>query len=109
MTRSLITAGAAAAALLGGAAFAQPSTTAPAQPGSGYSAPPVGAVTGTATSTQGVTNTPTTTYSATESGTNASVTIQTVTNGPVPDTPQNRKKYGGPMSRAGRHTAARGN
>ena len=29
--------------------------------------------------------------------------------GPVPDTPQNRARYGGPMSRAGRHTSARGN
>ncbi len=29
--------------------------------------------------------------------------------GPIPDTPQNRARYGGPMSRAGRHTSARGN
>ena len=27
---------------------------------------------------------------------------------PVPDTPENRARYGGPMSRAGRHTAAIG-
>lgn len=33
----------------------------------------------------------------------------TVTNGPVPDNAENRAKYGGPMSHAGRHTAAAGN
>ncbi|WP_091739650.1 UrcA family protein [Phenylobacterium immobile] len=32
-----------------------------------------------------------------------------VTNGPVPDTRQNRAAYGGPLSHAGRSTAARGN
>jgi hypothetical protein len=32
-----------------------------------------------------------------------------VTNGPVPDTPANRAKYGGPMSNAGRHTKPVGN
>jgi hypothetical protein len=39
----------------------------------------------------------------------ASVTTSTVTNGPVPDTAGNRAKYGQPMSRAGKRTAARGN
>ena len=32
-----------------------------------------------------------------------------VSNGPVPDTPANRAKYGKPMSRAGRMTQAAGN
>ncbi|MFL5294905.1 MAG: UrcA family protein [Phenylobacterium sp.] len=32
-----------------------------------------------------------------------------VTAGPVPDTPENRARYGGPMSRAGKRTMARGN
>ena len=32
-----------------------------------------------------------------------------VTNGPVPDTPANRAKYGGPNSRTGRKTAPAGN
>lgn len=40
---------------------------------------------------------------------NASFTTMTVTNGPVPDTAENRAKYGQPMSRAGKRTAARGN
>lgn len=42
-------------------------------------------------------------------GASASVTTSTVTNGPVPDTAENRAKYGQPLSRAGRRTAARGN
>jgi hypothetical protein len=36
-------------------------------------------------------------------------TVQVITNGPVPDTPENRARYGGPMSRAGRHTTPAGN
>lgn len=39
----------------------------------------------------------------------ATVTTTTVTNGPVADTPENRAKYGAPMSRAGKRTAAKGN
>jgi UrcA family protein len=47
--------------------------------------------------------------SADTAGAPASYTTQTVTNGPVPDTPTNRARFGGPMSNAGKHTAARGN
>jgi UrcA family protein len=39
----------------------------------------------------------------------ATYTVTTLTNGPVPDTPDNRSKYGGPMSRAGIRTAPAGN
>lgn len=39
----------------------------------------------------------------------ATFTTTTVTNGPVADTPQNRARYGGPMSRAGKRTAPQGN
>ncbi|MES2896462.1 MAG: hypothetical protein V4759_10555 [Pseudomonadota bacterium] len=39
----------------------------------------------------------------------ATVTTTLVTNGPVADTPENRAKYGQPLSRAGKRTAARGN
>lgn len=39
----------------------------------------------------------------------ASATPQMTTNGPVPDTPENRRAFGGPMSRAGRHSAPAGN
>jgi len=37
------------------------------------------------------------------------VRTSVVTNGPVPDTPENRSRFGGPMSRAGRATAPVGN
>jgi UrcA family protein len=54
--------------------------------------------------------------SATESGSFASTTVPdatytmtTVTNGPVPDTAQNRARFGGPMSNGGRRTAPVGN
>jgi UrcA family protein len=39
----------------------------------------------------------------------ATVVTQTVTNGPVPDTPQNRTRFGGPISNGGRRTAPAGN
>lgn len=39
----------------------------------------------------------------------ASVTTSTVTNGPVPDTAENRARYGQPMSNAGKRTKATGN
>ncbi|MDB5494656.1 MAG: UrcA family protein [Phenylobacterium sp.] len=46
---------------------------------------------------------------ATSYGQAASYTTETITNGPVPDTPANRARFGGPMSHAGKHTAAAGN
>lgn len=39
----------------------------------------------------------------------ASVTVQTLTNGPIPDTAENRRKYGAPLSRAGKRSAPAGN
>jgi len=45
---------------------------------------------------------------ATDAGTPASATVQTVSNGPVPDTPEMRAKYK-PLSHAGRHTKPVGN
>ena len=50
-----------------------------------------------------------TTPAATSTSADASFTTMTVTNGPVPDTAENRAKYGQPLSRAGKRTAARGN
>lgn len=37
-----------------------------------------------------------------------SYTVRTVTNGPVPDTPESRARYGGPLSHAGARTAPAG-
>lgn len=39
----------------------------------------------------------------------ASAGTDVVSNGPVPDTPENRAKYGQPLSHAGRMTRAKGN
>jgi hypothetical protein len=47
--------------------------------------------------------------SATTYGQGASVTATTTTNGPIPDTPENRQKYGQPLSHAGKRSAAKGN
>jgi UrcA family protein len=52
------------------------------------------------------------TYSAPASATepaSTTYTTSTVTNGPVADTPENRARYGGPTSNAGKRTAPRGN
>lgn len=114
----------AVSALMTGAAYAQ--TGASTQPGTGAttdqsvpsqtassSTDTTGAVNGsvtndtttsTDTSTAGVTATSATTY-----GQGASVTTTTTTNGPVADTPENRAKYGQPMSHAGKRTAPKGN
>lgn len=48
-------------------------------------------------------------YAAQASTTEPSVTVTTVTNGPIADTPENRARYGAPMSHAGKRTAPRGN
>ena len=127
----------AAVALLGGAAYAQqPQPPAAPTPGSvtgdwnGAHAPsddkqyqekvrvPVGeappasadalppAPTVSATST---TEAPAAPAASTDVSATSTFTNMTVTNGPVPDTAENRAKYGQPMSRAGKRTAARGN
>lgn len=117
MKLKIILTAAAASALMSGVAFAQatdqapgapvnpptsaapaPSTAPPANPGA-TTAPPA-ADTGSATSTSATT---------TDSATGASVTSTTTTNGPVPDTAENRAKYGGPMSHAGKRSAPKGN
>jgi UrcA family protein len=48
------------------------------------------------------------TYAANTSAT-ATYTTTTVTNGPVPDTPANRARFGQPMSHAGKRTTPAGN
>lgn len=106
----------AAFALLGGAAMAQDKSMDAAQPAAGSMAQPTDTVqpatsmatdastTATDTGAGAVTTSTTTTDS-----TGATVTTSTVTNGPVPDTPENRARYGQPMSHAGKLTKAQGN
>jgi hypothetical protein len=65
----------------------------------------------TDTSSSSSVSTTATAPSAASMGVNASTgaNVQLITNGPVPDTPENRAKYGDPMSRAGKMTAPAGN
>jgi UrcA family protein len=48
-------------------------------------------------------------YGASASATAPAYTTRTVTNGPVPDTPENRARLGGPTSRGGARTVPAGN
>lgn len=135
MNLNLFATATAAVALLGGAAYAQqPTAPKPPTPGSvtgdwnGAHAPsddkqytekvvvPVGAAPAETTAAPPADTGPTASTdvtapaaSATSYAQAASVTTTTVTNGPVADTPENRAKYGQPMSNAGKRTAARGN
>ena len=111
----------AACGLMAGAAYAQSASdnAAPAASSSDQGAAPAAGASGgmsagaavnpPAANAGGDMNAGQSATSAASYGQGASATVTTTTNGPVPDTPENRRKYGGPMSRAGRHTAARGN
>lgn len=93
----------AATAFIGGAAFSQPAT--PSAPEPAPAPAPAAAPSDTAAPTGTAVSTSVTTTDA--SG--ASVTSTLTTNGPVPDTKENRAKYGQPMSNAGKRTPAKGN
>ncbi len=79
-----------------------------AAPGVASTSPMPDTTVGTGTSASTDVTTPLAS-SATSYAATASVTTTTVTNGPIADTPENRAKYGKPMSRAGQRTPARGN
>lgn len=66
------------------------------------------AVNGSASATGSASTASTTASAGTSTDASAVVSTQTVTNGPVPDTAENRAKYR-PMSRAGRATSPAGN
>jgi len=120
---------AAALTLLGGAAYAQqptePAPTPDQKPAEATPAPPPADATTPAppastttpappadTSASAVTPPPADTSATAASSTAsnaASFANLTTTNGPVPDTAENRKKYGKPMSNAGKRSAAKGN
>jgi hypothetical protein len=91
-----------AACLIGATAYAQTDTQAPQQPPPQSSMP---ADNGQA---------PADTTAATGTAGNASATVGangvvTIASQPVPDTRENRKAFGQPLSRAGRRTAPKGN
>ena len=52
---------------------------------------------------------PASSLTTTTMGEPGTVTTRTVTNGPVPDTAENRAKYGQPLSHAGKRTTPAGN
>lgn len=120
MTLTRLLAAAGCAALLAGAAHAQsadtttttsvdqngvqttttvnPTTT--VDPNTGMT------VTTPAATTAGV---PASSLTMTDNGAPGTVTTQVVTNGPIPDTRENRAKYGQPISHAGKRSAPAGN
>jgi hypothetical protein len=92
-----------------GASSANPSG--PASTGSTTSATPEtgAAVNSSSTTGTSATSTGASASSAPSYGQPAAVTVAMTTNGPIPDTDENRQKYGGPDSRAGKRSAAKGN
>lgn len=119
MRTRLMIAAAATATLLAGAALAQ--TPAPAASGSNFTqndtaVNPSNATVPPVVSTGNPISAPTDNATVapaagapTERAPTATAGTDVVTNGPVPDTKENRAKYGQPMSNAGRHTKAAGN
>jgi|GraSoiStandDraft_4_1057263.scaffolds.fasta_scaffold139039_2 hypothetical protein len=109
LIKTLLTAVAAGSLMVGGAAFAgdysdhaKPTAQAPAPADADAQVPADEGIDVTAP-TPAPSNTAATVDEA------GPVTVEVVTNGPVPDTPANRARYGGPMSHAGKLTAPRGN
>jgi hypothetical protein len=102
-----------AACLFGAAAYAQPSTT------DKSAAPPAATSDMNAAPSTMPDNTPSAsaapdTTAQVGTAANTSTTIdakgnQVIASQPVPDTPANRLAYGAPLSRAGKHTAPKGN
>jgi len=102
-----------AAVVLGGVAAAQPAqpvdhpdTSMSPPPAASTPDPSMPAPTDTTT-----TAAPPAAPAATTAGADVAATAgtQVIASAPVPDTPENRAKYGGPMSHAGKHTQAKGN
>jgi hypothetical protein len=113
MHTKLLIAAAATAALLAGAAVAQTAIdqNTAVNPPSAASAPadasPSGAVNPTTPSDASLAPAASTPIERTPAASVGGVDV--VSNGPVPDTPENRAKYGKPLSNAGRMTRPAGN
>jgi len=111
MTLTRVLTAASFAALLATAAHAQTAdatTTTTVDPSGVQTTTTVDTTTGMATSATTV-GVPASSLTTSYTGAPGTVTTKLVTNGPVPDTAENRAKYGQPMSRAGKRTAPRGN
>ena len=126
MTLTRLLAAAGCAALLAGAAHAQTATTSTSVDANGVqTTTTVDTATGVTTSTTydpatGMTTTvpvtsattagvPASSLTLSTTGAPGTVTTQVITNGPIPDTRENRAKYGQPLSHAGKRSAPAGN
>ncbi|HXQ12474.1 MAG TPA: hypothetical protein VN805_15885 [Caulobacteraceae bacterium] len=96
---------AALAALAAGAAAAQAPASNGANQSNAASANQAGTPAAATIGAGGVTSSPT---PADQAYTLKAGEPNVVSNGPIPDTPESRRLYGGPMSNAGRHTAPKG-
>ena len=105
MIKHLLTA-AAVLALMTGAAQAQTTAASPPMSTPDVNPKPMDSTTTTSATVPATALAPS---ASTSTDASAIVSVQTVTNGPVADTPANRAKYGQPLSRAGKRTAPRGN
>jgi hypothetical protein len=108
-----LAAASAAAVLLTGAASAQPAdssaTPAPAPSAGSDSATPAPAPSASADTTGYNARSTSSTVPAADLGAAKAGDPGIVSNGPVPDTPENRAKYGKPDSHAGKRTQPAGN
>ena len=109
----LLTAAGFAAALMAGAAYAQDvstSTTVDAQGNTVTTTTVIDPATGLPVSTSATTaGVPASSLTINPAGAPGTVTSRTIANAPIPDTPENRAKYGQPLSHAGKRTAPVGN
>lgn len=109
----LLTAAGFAAMLVAGAAYAQEATTTTtvdAQGNTVITTTTIDPVTGLPVSTSATTaGVPASGLTINPTGVPGTITTRVVANAPIPDTPENRAKYGQPLSRAGRATAPNGN
>lgn len=115
MTLTRILAAAGCAALLAGAAHAQSAdTTTTVDPATGVTTtttvdPATGMTTTTSATSATTVGVPASSLTTTMNGAPGTVTTQVITNGPIPDTPENRARYGQPLSHAGKRSAPVGN
>jgi hypothetical protein len=102
---------AALATLMGGAAYAQdqaaPATPDPSMPAPAPAATPPAQYNYNANS--GATTAPASSSTLGDPATMKAGDASVVSNGPVPDTPANRARYGKPMSNAGKKSTPAGN
>ncbi|HEX6860115.1 MAG TPA: hypothetical protein VF138_07970 [Caulobacteraceae bacterium] len=117
MTFKTLLVAAGAASLIAGAAYAQDAETSVTTDENGVTSvtttvetPGLGDPTVTTSANSALASgMPASSIVTTTDGVPGTLTTKIVTNGPVPDTPENRARYGRPLSHAGKMTAPAGN